>query len=303
MNQRRLFWGYLAAAGTVAIWSGFVLISRLGGKSGLTGYDVLALRLATASLLLLPFMKGLSPQVWRDRRLWLLAMLGGVVYGLFVYTAFRFAPAAHGGILLSGMQPFLIMAVAWLLTGVLPGRQQMLGVAAICLGVGSLFHSSMNLPGAWSGHALLGDALLLLASLSWAVYTVLVRRWGFTPWLLTRFVAVGSALVYLPVYLLFLPKQLHAVPTSMLVLQGLFQGIGPTIVAMLLFLRAVSILGVERTGSLVALVPALVGLAAVPLLDEPLTPWLMIGLALVSTGAFVSAAPPLWRKPAAAQVR
>ena len=176
MNQRRLFWGYLAAAGTVAIWSGFVLISRLGGKSGLTGYDVLALRLATASLLLLPFMKGLSPQVWRDRRLWLLAMLGGVVYGLFVYTAFRFAPAAHGGILLSGMQPFLIMAVAWLLTGVLPGRQQMLGVAAICLGVGSLFHSSMNLPGAWSGHALLGDALLLLASAVCAWWVVLASE-------------------------------------------------------------------------------------------------------------------------------
>ena len=77
MNQRRLFWGYLAAAGTVSIWSSFVLISRLGGKSGLTGYDVLALRLATASLLLLPFMKGLSAEVWRDRRLWLLAMLGG----------------------------------------------------------------------------------------------------------------------------------------------------------------------------------------------------------------------------------
>jgi len=151
MNQRRLFWGYLAAAGTVSIWSSFVLISRLGGKSGLTGYDVLALRLATASLLLLPFMKGLSAEVWRDRRLWLLAILGGVVYGLFVYTAFRYAPAAHGGILLSGMQPFLIMAVGWLLTGARPGAQQMLGVGAICLGVGSLFHSTMNLPGAWSG--------------------------------------------------------------------------------------------------------------------------------------------------------
>lgn len=299
MTQRRLIGGYLAAAGTVTIWSSFVLISRLGGKSGLTGYDVLALRLGTASLLLLPFMRGLPAGAWRDLRLWTLALLGGVLYGLFVYSAFRYAPAAHGGILLSGMQPFLIMAVGWALTGARPGAQQAWGVLAICLGVASLFQSSLSLPGAWSGHALLGDGLLLSASLFWAIYSVLVRRWGFSPWVLTRFVAVGSAVVYLPVYLLFLPKQVSAVPMSMLLLQGLFQGIGPTIVAMLLFLKAVSILGVERTGSLVALVPALVGLAAVPLLNEPLTPWLMVGLALVSVGAFVSAAPPLRRAVAA----
>lgn len=43
---------YLAAFGTVAIWTGFILISRLGGKSVLTGWDILALRLGTASVLL-----------------------------------------------------------------------------------------------------------------------------------------------------------------------------------------------------------------------------------------------------------
>ena len=109
--------------------------------------------------------------------------------------------------------------------------------------------------------------------------------------MLTRFVALASTLVFLPVYLLFLPKGLDQVPTSMLVLQALYQGIGPTIVAMILFLKAVSILGAERTGALVALVPVLAGLGAVPLLDEPLTPWLVAGLALVSGGAWLASRP------------
>jgi drug/metabolite transporter (DMT)-like permease len=104
-------------------------------------------------------------------------------------------------------------------------------------------------------------------------------------------VAVGSAAVYLPVYLLALPKGLDTVPLSMLVVQGLYQGIGPTIVAMLLFLRAVAILGAERTGALVALVPVMAGLGAVPLLGEPLTVWLLLGLALVSIGAYASSRP------------
>jgi drug/metabolite transporter (DMT)-like permease len=136
-----------------------------------------------------------------------------------------------------------------------------------------------------------GDALMLAASLTWAVYSVLVRRWAFSPWTLTRFVALGSALVYLPVYTLWLPKGLTEVSTTQLVVQGLYQGIGPTIIAMWLFLLAVSQLGPARTGALIGLVPVLAGLAAVPLLGEPLTASLLVGLCAVSAGAWYAARP------------
>ena len=112
-SSRPAWTGYAAALGVVLIWTGFILISRWGGKSALTGYDVLALRLGTAAVLLLPFCRDLPWSVWRDRRLWTLAGLGGVLYGVLVYTAFKFAPAAHGGILLPGMQPFLVTALLW----------------------------------------------------------------------------------------------------------------------------------------------------------------------------------------------
>jgi len=54
------------------MWTGFNLVSRLGGKSILTPYDIFALRLITASLVLLPFAFGMPPGAWRDGRLWLL---------------------------------------------------------------------------------------------------------------------------------------------------------------------------------------------------------------------------------------
>ena len=77
----------------------------------------------------------------------------------------------------------------------------------------------------------------------------------------------------------------------MLVLQGLYQGLGPTIIAMILFLRAVAILGAERVGALVALVPVLAGVISVPVLNEPLTGWLVAGLLLVSGGAWLASRP------------
>lgn len=285
------FWGYLAALGTVAIWSGFILVSRAGGKTALTPYDILALRLATAGVLLLPFAGSLPKGAWSDRRLWTLALVGGLLYGLLVYAGFKQAPAAHGAILLPGMQPFLIALVAWAMTGARPHRARLVGLAAIAAGIVCVATPYVLGTGAWTPAILGGDALILASSLVWAVYSVLVKRWGFDPWTLTRFVALGSAVVFLPVYVLWLPKALDAVPVSMLVVQGLYQGIGPTIVAMLLFLKAVHYLGAERTGAMIALVPVIAGVAAAPLLGEPLTGWLLAGLAFVSAGAFLAVRP------------
>lgn len=281
--------GYLAAAGTVAVWTGFILVSRIGGRTALTAYDVLALRLGTASLLLLPFLKGMPDGVWRDRRLWTLTLLGGVVYCVLVYAGFKLAPAAHAAILLPGMQPFLVAGAAFLLSGERPPPMRLWGLLGIATGV--LCAAIPYLHGGSSPALLYGDLLIFAASIVWAIYSVLVKRWHYSPWVLTRFVAVGSTLVYLPVYLLFLPKQLAAVPLPTLLLQGLYQGIGPTILAMLLFLKAVSILGPVRVGALIALVPVLAGVAAAPLLNEPLTVWLMCGLVCVSLGAWIASRP------------
>lgn len=282
--------GYLAALATVVIWAGFILISRLGGKTGLTGWDIVALRLGTASLVLLPFSLKLPAGTWRDGKLWTLALTGGLTFLVLVYAGFKLAPAAHGGILMPGMQPFLVTAAAWLMLGARPPRQRVLALVPIALGV--LCVAIPSVMGTHGGPStLLGDVMLFSASVSWAVYSVLVKKWAYDGWLLTRFVALASCLVFMPVYLLFLPKGLDQVPMSMLVLQALYQGIGPTILAMVLFLKAVTILGAERTGAMVALVPVMAGLGAVPLLDEPLTVWLVAGLLLVSTGAFLAARP------------
>jgi drug/metabolite transporter (DMT)-like permease len=286
--QPSLSQGYLAALATVVIWAGFILISRLGGKTGLTGWDIVALRLGTASVFLLPFSLNLPKGTWRDLKLWTMALVGGLAFLVFVYAGFKRAPAAHGGILLPGLQPFLITALAWWWMGARPSSSRLLGLVPIAAGVACV--AMPVLLGSHQGSSTLaGDALLLGASIAWASYSVLVKKWAFDPWLLTRFVALASTLVFMPVYLAFLPKGLDQVPTSMLLLQGLYQGLGPTIVAMLLYLRAVAILGPERTGALVALVPVIAGLGAVPLLNEPLTGWLIAGLVLVSGGAFLSA--------------
>ena len=73
--------------------------------------------------------------------------------------------------------------------------------------------------------------------------------------------------------------------------QGAFQGIASMILSMWLFLKAQSALGAEKVGALIALNPVIAGVAAVPLLGEPLTGWLLAGLLGVSLGAYLSVRP------------
>ena len=290
-SSRAMWLGYGAALGTVAIWAGFMVISRLGGKSALTGWDIAALRLAFGAFFLLPFSFNIPLAVWRDTRLWTLAMLGGVGFLVLIYSALKLAPAAHGGILAPGTQPFIVTIAAFFILGARPDRARVIALLPIALGVicvaaPNFFGANINI------EILTGDALLLSASVVWAVYSVYAKKWAYEPWLLTRFLCLASALVYLPLYLLFAPKGIMNVSWSMILLQGLYQGIGPTILAMLFFLRAVEQLGAERTGVLIGLVPIISGLAAVPLLGEPLSMPLIIGMILVSAGTYFAARPP-----------
>ena len=284
-SRQQLVSGYLAAAATLVMWACFSLVSRYGGKSLLTSSDMFALRSITATLVLLPFAGSLPPGVWRDRRLWVLTLLCSLLYCPLAYNGFRYAPAAHGAILLSGLQPFLISAVVWLIAGTRPNRMRSSGLVLIAVGISC---AAMPYFSDWSADSAFGDLLILLGSICWAFYTVYATRWGYSAWTLTRAVTFGTAVVYLPIYVFLLPKQLAAVPVSMIVIQCIFQGIVATILAMLTYLKAVKLLGPERTAAFLALVPIVTGLVAVPLLDEALTIWLLSGLIFVSLGSFIA---------------
>jgi len=278
--------GYGFAAATVAIWSGFVLMSRLGGRSPLTAFDLTALRFGVAAVVLLPAWLFWKRVALFNRTMLQLVLTGGIGYSLTVYGGFKFAPAAHGAVLLSGLLPFFVPVAALLLAGEPPRRSirvalPLIALGLVALGIDTFAHAS--------GSTWRGDLLMVSASLIWAVYTILVRRSGLDPWQTTIGVALLSALLYLPVYVLLLPKALAQTPWPMLIHQGIYQGVLVVIVAMLLYMQALSRLGAARLGSVMATVPAIAGISASLVLGEPLSGWLLGGLALTSAGAWLGA--------------
>lgn len=275
--------GYFYAAACVLIWSGFVLLSRVAGKTALNGFDLTALRFGTAAILLLPAWLFWKRVPLFNRRMLVLVATGGIGYAVVVYSSFRFAPAAHGAVLLSGILPFFVAVLAWRLLDQPLSPNLRKALLLIALGVSGLaVHSLHDLGSSWPG-----DLMMITASFLWGLYTVLVKKWGYSPWDTTLGVALLAALIYLPVYALFLPKGIDQVPVSAIATQAFYQGVLVVIVAMVLYMQALVRLGPTQLGAVMATVPAVAGIGATLALGEPFSAWLVTGLVLTSAGAWM----------------
>lgn len=284
--------GYFFAGFTLMIWAGFVIASRHGGQGLLTPYDLAALRIGTAAIVLSPwwFPRLIQPSRRRvlSKHAIGLAMVVGITYPLLAYGGLSIAPASHGGILLSGMLPLFTTIMALLILKETPSRLRLLGLSLILAGVTTLFVS--NLHGFGHGLAALpGDILLLGASIFWALFTVLLKRWDLRPFDVTLAIVAYSAVLYLPLYALFLPKQIHQAPLSEVALQAFFQGFLVVCLAMWTYAKAAELLGAVKVVMIMSSVPVLATLLAVPLLGESLTLGSGVGALLAGLGAFIGA--------------
>jgi drug/metabolite transporter (DMT)-like permease len=274
--------GFACAAAVVAIWSGFITTSRLGVTTHLPPLDMVALRLAVAGAVM-------APVLWRRRRVSrvglgqgaALAATAGLGFSLCAFFGFSLAPAGMGAVLMPGTLPLWTALLAMLVLGERPGPVRLVGLGAIAAGIAVMLWSATR---GIAPERLVAGGLFLAASILWAVYTVLIRRWRVDALDGAAAVCVGAAVAYLPAYALFADGGLAAVPWTVLVANGLFQGIASTVASLLLFTRAVQALGAARTAMVTAATPVAATLLAVPVAGDRLEIPILIGVALVTIG-------------------
>ena len=302
--------GLSAAVITITIWTSFIVVARFMALKGLTPLDIVLCRIIGASLVLLPwgyFMVrkmraegkgagtwlGLSPLPWRLTVL--IGMVGGVGYAVIAYSAFVFAPAAHGSVLMPGMLPLsTALFSVWLLNehlskGRITGLAMIFGGALLVGGV-SLFKAALGADG--NSQVWKGDVLFVCASTCWAFYAVTCRKNALGAVPATIAVTVFCALTNIPVYPLLvwagvLHSKLSTAPWGEILFHALWQGGGSVVISGITFTKMIQYYGPVRSTMLTAVVPGLSALGAVVFLDEPLYWNLIAGLALVTLGIVV----------------
>jgi drug/metabolite transporter (DMT)-like permease len=280
----------------VLIWAGWSAMTRLAVTTNLDALDVAALRFGVAGVLLAPVVvqRGLA----RDRLGWLglVVMIVGVgaPYVLVAAGGLRFAPASDQGALNPGCMPLFVALIAAITLGERILFARRIGLALIFVGalVTMVWHA-IDRGIAWNGSRTFGDALFLCAAFMTAGFTVVMRRARLDPLHAAALVATGSLVIYLPIYLAVAGTRLAAVPLADLTVQAIFQGVFVTIVSIVLYGRAIVILGASGGAAFGALVPALSALFAIPLLGEwpSETDWL--GIILISAGVYLASGGPL----------
>jgi drug/metabolite transporter (DMT)-like permease len=276
--------GYLYALAAALLWSGFILVSRMGGISELLAYDVIAIRYVTCATLLLPIWWFKYRFNLLDFKLFFASLVGGLAYALCTFKGFELTPASHAAILLPGLIPLLIILLAVLINKERQTIGKWLAMALTAMGIFLLFSQQLATEGGLSQ----GHLFLAAGAFCWALFSILVARWNISPWQATVSLAVITCILYMPVYIFLLPKNLSVNVWPDILLQAFYQGFLATIVQMIFYVRAVQILGASSMGSMMAVVPVLSGIAALFIFNESASIELVVGLMLVSLGAWLA---------------
>jgi drug/metabolite transporter (DMT)-like permease len=304
--------GIAAAAITIFIWAAFVVIGRASAKMTLTPLDMVFCRMIGAALVAVPWgiflvnrlrklpleanvdkpysLFGLSPLPLRQTLI--LGVFGGLLFSPLAYTAFVYAPAAHGAVLMPGTLPLSTALFAMLILGERFTRQRALGLVLIACG--GILVGGVSLMKAFDGgNVWRGDVLFVCASSTWAMYSVFARKYKVDPVQATVAFTIFAVLCFVPLYGTLAYAQalpfgwvshLADAPRSEIVMQMVMQGIGSGIVGNIGFTMMLKAFGPVRTTMMTALVPSLAALSAVFFLGEPLYWNLIAGLALALSG-------------------
>lgn len=267
VEKRKYITGFICALGAISIWAGWMAITRLGVTTSLSVYDITMLRFGVAGTLLLPIVikKGLGIKKLGILKFTVLICGAGVPYSLIASSGLVYAPAAHAGALIPGVMPLFVALLTAIFLKETFTKKRLLGYGLILSGllvIIGLFHLG------YKAEQLPGHTLMLLASLMWASYTVVLRTSQLDALHAAAIVAVSSMLLFSPFYFAMNGLSIMELPTEEVLLQAGFQGVIATILALYLFGKAITILGASLGASFGSLVPILAALFAIPILGE-----------------------------------
>lgn len=276
-----LIWGANAVAGKLAVGHVSPMLLTF-------------LRWALAALVLLPFAR---PHLKRDREalkgrfgyFLLIGFLGFTAFNSIFYLALSYTSAIHSMIVQSSM-PLVVFIGMFAVFRARTTLLQVVGFGLTLVGVAltaahgepaTLLHLEVNR----------GDALMLLAVLTFGAYTILLSRKPKVHWLSSIFlISLAAAFTSLPIAVAEAAMGLLQWPDAQGWAVLAFSVLMPSIISQSLYIRGIEMIGANRANLFVNLVPIFGTLLAVAILGEPLYAYHVVALTLVLGGIMLAEA-------------
>ncbi|MGE5450378.1 MAG: DMT family transporter [Acidobacteriota bacterium] len=281
---------YLKLLLTAMCWGGVFHVGRYAVHL-MSPLAAGAWRFSLAALIFVPLV------AWREGWAWAAIRRNAVVLtvmsavGVFGFNIGMFfglqSTSAVNGALIVAVTPALTAVMAALLNRRLPSVLQLIGLALGMAGVAMVVsHGSLDL--LLSLHLSHGDALVLLAAICWAIYSVLPQRFvkGLSPLQVAGSTIIGGAVLMVGLGAAAAPDLL-TVPPWGAVLGIVFMAVFGSVLAYMWWNDGIQVIGPAQSAIFMNFVPLFAALIGV-VLGEHLVPSQVVGAGLVIAGVLSS---------------
>ena len=283
---------YVLLIFAVLFWSGNFIVGR-GIHNEIPPMTLAFWRWAVALLIILPFSLGhIVHQFDIIRRnliiLTVLAILSVTNFSIFIYMALKLSTATNT-VLINSMIPIFIVMVSWLGFKERITLRQSIGIAISLAGLMFIIANG-NLSTLISVRFSKGDLWTICAGISWALYSVLLRKCPIelnSLSFLATLIIIGTLFIS-PFYIweMSTGKTMNISQASIgsIVYVALFA----SILAYIFWNKAIQIIGANKTGIFIHLMPVFSIILAIIFLDEKLRGYHIKGTILIFSGILLT---------------
>ncbi|HZG28300.1 Permease of the drug/metabolite transporter (DMT) superfamily [Ensifer adhaerens] len=282
---------YLFLLATALIWGGNAVAGKMA-VGHVSPFMMTLIRWVVAFALIIAIS---VPQIRRDwpvmRRNWHYLLLMGATgftgFNALLYSALHYTSAINAVIEQAGM-PFVIFVANFFIFRMRATGGQVLGFMLTLTGI-ALTAANGDLETLLGLQLNFGDLLMLFAVLVYSAYTVGLRFKPDLHWKSMMAATAGGAMIAaIPLALYEWWSGAAQLPDAEGWAVVAFIAIFPSLFAQTLFVRGVEIIGSNRAGLFINLVPIFGMLLSITLIGEPLHPYHIVSLCLVLGGIVIA---------------
>ena len=286
--QKHSLSGLISGLAASAIWGGMYVVSKVVLEV-IPPFTLLVIRLVLGFLALAVVIMARGGFSVKPRQFWTFFGVGAVGYGFslaFQFVGTKLSTAANGSLVTSAT-PALVLPFAFFLLKEPVTRRRLFAILLASLGVLAVIDPrSAQL----SSALFIGNLSLLGAAITWALYSVLVRKVSSNADLLqaSAIMLLGGLPLTVPVSLWELSTQGIGTITPALIGGILFLGIISTAIAMFLWNYAFAKLPAAVASLTFFAQPVVGSLLGWFFLNEKITPLFVLGGVLIGLGILIS---------------
>jgi len=277
---------------TVLFWSGNFIVGR-GIHNEIPPATLAFWRWMVALLIILPFsvghlinQKDLIRQNWKI--ITLLAILSVTSFSIFIYHALKSSTVTNT-VLINSMTPIFIVIVSWLGFRERITLRQGVGVAISLTGLFFII-SGGNLSKLTDVRFSQGDIWTISAGISWALYSVLLRKCPIeinALSFLSTTIIIGVLFIS-PFYIWEISSGKTMNFTHAAIGSIIYVALFASVLAYIFWNKAIQMIGANKAGIFIHLMPVFSIILAITFLDENLRSYHIQGAALIFLGIFLT---------------